>query len=552
MSVINDNDFSLVKINIRDHLSKVDTIGKIFLSKLYSYPDKTFLKYKKYGSFRNISYKETYNSIKALYNQFCNMNLKKGDKILFISPNRQQLLTASLCTSMSGFVSVIITPHYTENQINEVINDVKPQCIIISQDEQFEKIPKNIPVISFDKISGEVLYYKDIIKKYKNTEINFENIIFDVNPQDIACILYQYSKNETLEGIKLTHQNIISSIKNAYEETNTANSSDTVLLAHPFDLIGGLFDFYLCLYAGAICALTENNEIQDILNNIIESKSNILSATARIWKNFHNHFQLDNNPLLKQEFIDSVCQNLHQGTCHGLIQENSITEFFELSGIKITQFYSFPETSGPIAYKKTYNDSFKLLNGIEVTIEKNSEITIKGKNIINSNSFKTGFSGKIDENNNLIILNNKSNCINNLEGYKIYPKRIENLVQSDFIYQFVVIGSQKEFLSALIVPNKEYLIKYAVKELKINNKTIDELIKNRWVKALYHIIIENLNKNLADFEQIKKFILVSESFTVESMEITLSGDFDRDYIEINRSKEFDKIYKVSFSKLFYM
>jgi long-chain acyl-CoA synthetase len=559
MAVMDNDDFSLVKIDIKENLTKVNTIGKVFISKLFSYPDKMFLKYKKYGSFRNICYTETFNSMKALYIQFCQMNLSRGERILFLSQNKQQLFTASLCAAVSGFVSVIVSSDYTSSQISEIISQIQPKCIIVSDDEQFGKLNTSIPVISFEKISNEILYYKDIIKKYKNNNIDFEKIIYEIKPDDLAYILYQYNDRGFLEGIKLTHNNILFSVKSVYEEINIISSNDNVLLTIPFDLIGGLFDFYLCLYAGAACIVADNTEINTVLNNLIETNADMLSANTYIWKKFHDFFQIANNPLLEQDFIDSVFKNLKKGLCWGIVQHNSIIEFFET--LDIIQFYGFLETSGPYAYKKSDLNIFKSLSEIQILSDNNSEIIVKGQNIfsgyvknnnfVTEDYFKTGDIGSIDKEGHINIFSNKTKCITTLDGYKILPQRIENLIDSKFISQIVVIGSQKEFLSALIFPDIKYLNEYAYKELKISNIAINELIKNRWIKALYRLILENSNKDLAKFEQINKFALLSDPFTVESMEINSSGEFDREYIEITRSREIEAIYKISFSKLLY-
>ncbi|MDD3012458.1 MAG: AMP-binding protein [Candidatus Gastranaerophilales bacterium] len=564
MAVVENTDFPLVKLAIKEDLANIDTIGKVFLSKLFSYPDKTFLKYKKYGSFRNISFAETFNSMKSLYIQLCNLGLVKGDKVLFISENRQQLITAALGATLSGFVSVPVHPGFTSIQIQEIIDSCKPKCIIISDDRQLEKINniKNIDIITFDNLSNKILYYKDIVKKYRNSNIDFEKAIYEINSDNLAYILYQYNESGKFEGIKLSHNNILSSVKQVYEETEVINSDDIILFNLPFSFIEGIFEIHLSLYSSAICAIADDTGINILLENVKEVNASIFSSTLNIWKKFFDKFtQIHSIETSESVFRDTIGESLKKGFCWGISQNNSAVEFFKNLNLDIVQFYGFAETSGPYAYLKSDRKKLKSFVGIEVKTEKDSEILVKKESILarcvnNQNPlmngwFKTGDIGIVDEDGNIQIHGKKRDYITLLSGYIISPQRIENLIDNKFISKVVIIGEKREFLSALIVPNIDYLKEYAHKELKIKYKTTDDLIKDRWVKALYRLIFENLNKDLAVFEKIKGFALLLRPFSVDSTELTLTGKPIREIISIKRNHEIESIYKAPFSKLLF-
>jgi len=564
MAVMENTDFPHVELAIKDDLAKVDTIGKVFLSKLCSYPDKTFLKYKKYGSFRNISFDETFSSMRSLYIQLCDLGLTKGDRVLFISENRQQLITAALGTALSGFVSVPVHSGYTGTQIQEIIDNCRPKCIIISDDKQLEKLDniKNTAIISFESLSKEILYYKDIVKKYKNSNIDYGKVVCEVHPDNLAYILYQNNEKGKLEGVKLFHNNILSLVKHAYKETGMINSNDTILFNLPFTLIGGIFEIHLSLYSSAVCAIADDTEINILLENLKEVDASIFSSTPNVWKKFFDkfiQFQDKENPELL--FRATIGESLKKGFCWGIFKNNSVVEFFNDLDLDIIQFYGFAETSGPYAYLKSDKKKLKSFTNIEIKAEKDSEILVKRENILTGNIdnekslinnwFKTGDIGTVDEDGNVQIHGRKGDYITLLSGYKISPQKIESLISSKFVSKVVIVGEKKEFLSALVVPNIDYLKEYAHEELKIRYKTIDELIKDRWVKALYRLIFENLNKELAVFEKIKGFTILSSPFSVDSMELTPMGKPIREIINVKRSHEIDSIYKAPFSKLLF-
>lgn len=562
MTIAGNIDFPLVKLSINEDLAKVDTIGKVFLSKLLSYPDKTFLKYTKYGSFRNISFAETFNSMKSLYIQLNNLGLVHGDRVLFLSENRQQLITATLGCTIAGFTSVPACPGYTNKQIQEIIDSCSPKCIIISDEKQFEKLGnvKNIAVISFDNLFNEVLYYKDVVKKYRNSDIDFEKIIYSVKPDNIAYILYQFDAQGRLEGVKLSHNNILSSVKQVYEKLDMISSNDTALFNTPLNLIEGLFEVHLILYSSGICAIADDNNANAMLENMTEVNASIFSSTPDVWKKLFDNFTRHKKNL-KHSLDDTTSEaTLKKGICWGIIH-NNILEFLKDLNIEIIQFYGVSETSGPYTIFKPDNNEFEPLDNIEIKIEKDSEIYVKGENVflgylnnkhpLNNGWFKTGNIGSVTKNGNIKIIGKKNDYITLLSGYRVSPLKIETMIHSQFISQIAVIGDKKEFLSALVVPDIEYLKEYARKELKIEYQTIDELLKNKWIKSLYRIIFENLNSESAHFERIKGFALLSEPFSVESGELTPDRKLVREVINLKRSHEIESVYKSHFTRLLF-
>jgi len=196
--------------------------------------------------------------------------------------------------------------------------------------------------------------------------------------------------------------------------------------------------------------------------------------------------------------------------------------------------------------------------GFEVKIAIDGEILARGDNImigylnkeeetkevIDENGwFYTGDIGLIDANGFLVITDRKKNIIVTSGGKNVAPQPIENsIINSKYIEQAVVIGDNRKFCSAVIVPEKEALLSWANKE-KISFADYDELLKIKETYQLLEQEIENRTAEIAAYERIRKILLVSEPFTLEGGELTPTLKVKRRVIEQKYKNEIDKLYQ---------
>ncbi len=157
--------------------------------------------------------------------------------------------------------------------------------------------------------------------------------------------------------------------------------------------------------------------------------------------------------------------------------------------------------------------------------------------------FHTGDIGVIDEDGFLIITDRKKNLIVTAGGKNVAPQPIENLlITSQYIEQAVVIGDKRKFISALIVPNMDALKAFA-QERGITYQSTRELLDHPEVQKLYRQEIDNVSKDLARYETIKKFALIEEPFTIESGELTPTLKVKRRIVEERYKDIIDKMYE---------
>jgi long-chain acyl-CoA synthetase len=200
----------------------------------------------------------------------------------------------------------------------------------------------------------------------------------------------------------------------------------------------------------------------------------------------------------------------------------------------------------------------KPINGVSIKIGDDGEILAKGPNIMlgyynNKKSteevideegwFHTGDVGAFDARGMLIITDRKKHLFVSSGGKNIAPQPIENLfLQSKYIDQFVLIGDKRMFLSALIVPEFDAIQEYADRN-KIQYASVSELVKNPAIVTIIEKDIQNLQKDLANFERVRKFVLLDRQFSLEEGEITPTLKVKRKIIEERYAHLIEDMYK---------
>jgi long-chain acyl-CoA synthetase len=224
--------------------------------------------------------------------------------------------------------------------------------------------------------------------------------------------------------------------------------------------------------------------------------------------------------------------------CAGAPLSREIEEFFYAAGIFICYGYGLTETTATVSCHEARHFVFgsvgRPMPGVEVRIGDDSEIQVRGKTVMRGyynkpeataevfvdGWFRTGDAGYLDEHGCLVITDRIKDLIKTSGGKYIAPQLIEAKLGSDpLVEQIAVIGDERRFVSALIVPAFPALEEYA-RTRDIPFASRQELIAASEVLALYQERIDAHNADLARFEQIRRFTLLPTEFTVDGGEIT--------------------------------
>ncbi|RJP62340.1 MAG: long-chain fatty acid--CoA ligase [Ignavibacteriales bacterium] len=457
-----------------------------------------------------------------------------------------------------------------------------------------------------DMVTGQPNLYtfKEIQERGRKLKISspflFRESMKYVKENDLCTIIYTSGTTGEPKGVMLTHKNIISNVM-AASESIPFSKSDTFLsflpLCHIFERMAG---YYTAFSSGAMVAYAES--IEAVANNMIEIKPTIITTVPRLFERIYSKIRknVESQPEKKQKIFNwavgvgreyalakkadkvsiglslkhkaadtLVFKTLREKTggklrffvSGGAALPRELGEFFEAVGIIILEGYGLTESSPVIAVNRLDDFKFgtvgKVFPGVEVKIASDGEILARGPNImqgyyknkketeqvLKDGWLYTGDIGVFDAEGFLMITDRKKHLFKTSTGKYIAPTPIENLfLASKYIDQFVLIGDRRMYLSALIVPDFEAIKEYADSN-KIPYNNVDELTENAEIYQLIEKDLEQFQKQLANYERVRKFVLLDKPFTIETGEITPSLKVKRKVIEERYGGLIDRMYK---------
>ena len=547
-----------------------DTLVKVVDARVHKFGDRAVMKHKVGEEWREVSWRRLGDSYSAVARGLLQLGLGRGDSIAILSENRPEWAFADLGTfAMDG----IVVPLYwtlTPVQIRYILEDCQAKAVFVSNVMYLERVlsirnelPELEKIIIFDPPAPEelpdgVLSLQELIDLGQKAppEIweSMGRSIASGTGGDLATIIYTSGTTGEPKGVMLTHDNFLSNIR-AVLKVIKVDETDSCLsflpLSHVFERIA----YYLFLYIGGLICYAEN--IDKVVVNLGEVKPTILISVPRIYEKAYGKI-LDKvrqgSPAKRAIFVlclkigEKVSRRLQNGRklgrsmtfTHSIADKlvfsklretfgdnirlmisggaplnKTIGEFFHAAGLLILEGYGLTETSPVISAnlqeKLRFGTVGPPLPGVEVRIEEDGEILIRGPNVMKGyyhrpeetsevfngeGWFHTGDIGHIDEDGFLVITDRKKSLIVTAGGKNVAPAAIENALTADkFINQAFAFGDGRKYISALIVPDWERLEGYARKH-KISYSDLSELCANDQINQF---IRQRIDAALEDF-----------------------------------------------------
>ncbi len=556
-------------------INKLNSLVELYFKKCEEVDQKKiFLKWLKPGE-QSYSWRDTREKILKLSSKI-KLLISDGDRCLILSENRPYWLMSDIAIMNAGGISVPIFTTYSSNDYQYILNDCKPSLIIVSNNNQFQKIKKfinlnNQKIISFEKIEIETLLIEDILNENYNDEIINNNLKRNMP----SCIIYTSGTSGNPKGVVLSHGGILSNCEGAIELLKPLTKKKDAIfltwlpLSHSYEHTIQ----FIQILVGAKIYYAES--LEKLILNMQLAKPTIMTAVPRFYQNLFTKINMNfekqtgikkklinvtlnlGKKILKKEklnfnekIVNFICDllvrkkiqnqfggNLQVFVSGGAALDQKIGEFLNAVGLPTLQGYGLTEASPVVSCNlpnlvkvETVGPPLKTN---QVKISYDGEILIKGENVmlgywnqkeetekvIKNGWLHTGDIGELDHNNYLKITDRKKDIIVNSGGDNISPTKIENILcLNEFIKQAFVYGDKKNYLVAIIVCEKE-----------INNTIIK-------------LIIENINNNLTLIEKIKKFILINDEFTIDNGMLTPTLKLKRREIIKNYKKQLEDLY----------
>lgn len=467
-----------------------------------------------------------------------------------------------------------------------------------------EQVPSLEKIVVFEPFQGDdprVIAWADFLEiptgnKAKVTD-GPKSINYD--PEDLATIIYTSGTTGEPKGAMLKHDNFVYCFQ-IHDERLNVNNKDVSLcflpLSHVFER---LWSHYL-LYKGAVNVFLENpREVIEVLPVV---KPTLMCTVPRFFDKTYQgiHAELSRWPAVKQKIfkwavktglqaIEYRCRaqklpfslglklnladklvlkklrgifggNIKTMPCSGAAISTEVLKFFHAAGVFINYGYGATETTATVSCFRSdryfYGTCGTIMPGVEVKIGEKNEILVKGRSVfagyykkeeatrevLKEGWFYTGDEGYTDDMDNLVMTDRIKDLMKTSVGKYVSPQKLELLLaQDELVEQIIVVGDNRQYVTALIVPSMPKLQALA-QEHQISAMDDRALTQSYQILEIMEKRFAELQKELTSYERVVRFTLLPEPFSIESGTMTSTLKLRRRSIEKAYKSIIDEMY----------
>ena len=431
------------------------------------------------------------------------------------------------------------------------------------------------PAVKMNPEDKTSIYFDDFLRLGDNAhaESTVKIRMTEAVPEDLATIIYTSGTTGESKGVMLPHSCYLEAMRIHDVRLPLVTDKDLSMSFLPMTHIFEKAWCYYCLHKGVTIAINQDPKM--IQKTLPEVHPTVMCNVPRFWEKVYAgvHEKINSaSPAMKKIFLDAIetgrkynleyknkgipapCGlklkfQFYNKTVFTLLKRvlgiergrffpvagaplsDTVNEFLQSVNIPIAYGYGLSETTATVCFYPEIGFQFgsigEVMPGVQVKIDPgNNEILVKGKTVMSGyynkpeemkkaftedGFFRTGDAGRL-EGNTLFFTERIKDLYKTSNGKYIAPQAIEMVMSGDnYIEQIAVIGDQRKFVSALIVPVYPLLEKYAG-EKGISFESREELVKNKDIIRFIEARVEEHQKNLASYEKIKRFTLLPEPF----------------------------------------
>lgn len=534
------------------------------------------------------------------------MTPERQDKIAIISRNRPEWLMLDLAVQQAGLLLCPIYPTTGLHELRFIFNDASIQYVFVSGDDirdKVEAIRAEVPslkgVFALDEMSGTPHWTTLLSTTTEEGLRQIEQIRSQILPSHCATIIYTSGTTGVPKGVMLSHRNIVMNVLNAtrsfpFPEMPEARSLSFLPLNHIFERVAS----YIYMNAGISIYYAES--LDTIGENLKEVRPTLFSTVPRLLEKVYDKIMAKGAELkgIKRRLffwaVRLAEQYEHEADQHigyriqlalanriifrkwrealggqvkyiitgGAACQVKLLRIFNAARIPVYEGYGPTENSpvisvnGPSRGGMRFGTVGEVIQGQEVKLEPDGEICVKGPSVmmgyykrpdltaevIIDGWLHTGDIGVYVDGRYLKITDRKKEMFKTSGGKYVAPQVIENrMKESPFIEQIMVVGADRKFVGALIIPAFAHLHQF-MSEQGVTVHSRPDLVAHPLVQQQYQQVVEEFNRHFNHTEKVRKFVLLSTEWSVDSGEMTPKLSMRRKVIEEKNKQHIDELY----------
>lgn len=547
-------------------------------------------------------YLETVNNISYGLLQ---LGIQKGDCIATITPNRPEWNLLDMAIMQIGAVHVAIYPTISESDYDYILHHAAIKMVFVFGWELLRKINniiEGIPELN-DKVYTlrNLRGYRHLNEVIELGRANpcpqyLKEIKDSITPQDIVSIVYTSGTTGNPKGVMLSHENFLTNVRGVLPIIPTPNGYNRVLsflpLCHVYERMMNYVWQYLGIpiyYAENLAKIADNMQelnptifttvprlLEKIYDKILAKGRSLKGIKRRIffWANdvalefdynkskaYYRKLAIARKLVLNQ-WKAATGTSMRVIVSGGAALQPKIAKIFWAMGVSIIEGYGLSETSPVIAVSNFFKGGLELgavgpvLPGTLCKIADDGEILTKGKHVMKGyyhddektretidedGWLHTGDLGTLT-NGRLRVTGRKKEMFKTAMGKYVVPTIIETKFAEDvLIDNIMVVGENKQFAGALIVPNFADLRAWCNKK-GIKYTTNEEMVKNKEVYEKFKKIVNEYNKFFGETEKVKKFMLIGHEWSIQTDELTPTLKLKRNKLLQKYSEQIEELF----------
>ena len=580
----------------------VRTLNDIFLSVVDRNSD-CVLMHKQSGQWLCMGSKQLYDGVARTAITLLSWGVQKGDRIAILAENRPEWAIADFASMMIGAVDVPVYPTLTAEQISWLLRDAGARVLFLSTVDQLKKFRQiqsqtlvEKVVIMDDVPDSDAIPMSSFTQTGPSgRDASLDHLARSIGPGDIATIIYTSGTTGVQKGAILTHGNLTANISVSMDGYPVVVGDESYISFLPLSHVTARHVDYAMYFRGI--TLAYQPDFNKLLETLQEIRPTIFVGIPRVYEKIrhsvehkaatgikHSIFTWalrvghDNREIIlkgetpkptKWAIANKLLFSKIRGALGGHVKYfisggaplgRELAEWYADIGIRIHEGYGLTETSPVIALNTPLHHRIgtvdRLLSNVEVRIADDGEILARGPSVFkgywnrpeetekafDGDWFRTGDIGNLDADGYLSITDRKKDLIKTSGGKFIAPQPIESALKNfELISEAAVLGDRRKFAAALIRPDFDLLQVWAAEE-GIVFQHRDDLIQHPRVVALYEGMLNEVNAKLAQFEKMKKFILIPDDFTIANGFLTPTMKLRRRAIEERYKQEIELLY----------